>query len=73
VCCSRGAVRHLEFVVVGASLEHGLVAAPATRNLPNRATAPRGDRLLRPRGELNARETRIRVVRDKDAVLAFRV
>ena len=60
----------LELVVVGASLEHGLVATSTTRNLTHGGTAAGGDGLLGAGGELDAGETSVGVVGDDDAVLA---
>ena len=65
-----GTALHLELVVVGARLEHGLVAATATRNLPDGAAAARRDRLLGAGGKLDAGEAGVGVVGDEDAVLA---
>jgi len=57
----------LEFVVVGASLEHGLVAAAAAGDLPHGGTAAAGDGLLGAGRQLDAREPRVRVVAHQDA------
>mmetsp|Transcript_20562 Transcript_20562/g.51228 ORF Transcript_20562/g.51228 Transcript_20562/m.51228 type:complete len:223 (-) Transcript_20562:57-725(-) len=63
----------LVLVVHGTSLEHGLVATPATGNLPHGATAAAGDGLLGAGGELDAGEPGVGVVRHQDAVLAGRL
>ena len=57
-----GTALHLELVVVGARLEHGLVAATATRNLPDGAAAARRDSLLGAGGKLDAGEAGVGVV-----------
>ena len=69
----RGTALHLELVCSSRQPEHGLVAASAARNLANSRAAARGNGLLRPRGELDAGEAGVGVVRDEDAVLAGRL
>jgi hypothetical protein len=62
----------LVLVVVRASLEHGLVAPAATRDLSDGATASGRDGLLGTGGELDSGETGVGVVGDEDAVFAGR-
>ena len=65
-----GVALHLELVVVGARLEHGLVAATAARNLADGGAAAGRDGLLGAGGKLDAGEAGVGVVGDEDAVLA---
>ena len=65
-----GVALHLELVVVGARLEHGLVAATAARNLADGGAAAGRDGLLGAGGKLDAGEAGVGVVGDENAVLA---